>query len=193
MTFRGSSSSCRTRPRAFPYELRHGELVKLVFPRMKHSRVQWQLRRLLERAAGKRGASLKKESRVFAPCPNTSTALRMLPSSHRGDGTGLRTICSAHPKIVIEMLSPSNYRCRDARQRKNSVLKTAASSFWIVDPNLRIVKSFHAGQPYHHLSFRAGDSPSSTSTAGPPCRRLDLHSGRGLDSLRMGRIRVSFR
>ena len=39
----------------FPYELRHGELVKVAPPKIEHSRVQWQLRRLLESAAGDAG------------------------------------------------------------------------------------------------------------------------------------------
>jgi Uma2 family endonuclease len=40
----------------FPYELRHGELVKAAPPKLQHARVQWQLRRLLESAAGSAGA-----------------------------------------------------------------------------------------------------------------------------------------
>ena len=40
---------------SFPYELRHGELVKVAPPKFQHSRVQWQLRRLLETAAGSAG------------------------------------------------------------------------------------------------------------------------------------------
>ncbi len=39
----------------FLYELRHGELVKVAPPKLQHTRVQRQLRRLLESAAGSTG------------------------------------------------------------------------------------------------------------------------------------------
>ena len=42
-------------PKGDHYELRHGELVTVAPPIQEHSRAQWQLRRMLEKAAGDRG------------------------------------------------------------------------------------------------------------------------------------------
>ena len=41
----------------FPFELRDGELVKLVFPRMKHFQIQQRLRSMFEEAGGKTGTA----------------------------------------------------------------------------------------------------------------------------------------
>src|SRR5258708_19913726 len=42
-------------PPGHRYELHHGELVKVPFPEVPHVQAQWQLRRLLESAAGDAG------------------------------------------------------------------------------------------------------------------------------------------
>ena len=97
-------------PEGFPFELRHGELVKLVFPKMKHSRVQWQLRRLLERAAGQAGIVEKEVgfrptcSACSPTCSTTSLNRRgetQMPSQPSPNRPARRTAASDRPPTVI--------------------------------------------------------------------------------------------
>ena len=51
---------------SFYYELRHGELVSVTRPKLKHHWIQHRLRRLLERLAEKRGSWNPKSHSVLS-------------------------------------------------------------------------------------------------------------------------------
>src|SRR6201988_940792 len=95
-------------PEGFRLELRHGELIQLAPPKFEHSRVQWQLRRLLERAAG--DAAIVTTEFGFRPTPGNEyrVADLIFVSKERWDSTDPEGYFQGAPEIVIEVLSPSN-------------------------------------------------------------------------------------
>lgn len=126
-------------PQGFPYDLRHGELVTVVFPRMKHFVIQQQLRRLLESAAGKIGiASTELGFRALAEYEyrraDVAFVLRDRWESCDPNGYFLGA-----PEIVIEVLSPSN-TATEMLDKEKLCLENGCKEFWIVDPDLRLVK-----------------------------------------------------
>ena len=138
-------------PEGFPYELRHGELVKLVFPKMKHSRVQWQLRRLLERAAGNAGIVEKEVG--FRPLPEHEYRIADVAFVSQGRWDRAEDYLFGAPEIVIEVLSPSN-TAAEMLDKEKLCLENGCLEFWIVDPNLRIVKV--STPDSHTITYRSG-------------------------------------
>jgi Uma2 family endonuclease len=124
-------------PEGFPFELRHGELVKLVFPKMKHSRVQWQLRRLLERAAGQAGIVEKEVG--FRPVPEHEYRIADVAFISKGRWDTAEDYLFGAPEIVIEVLSPSN-TATEMLDKEKLCLENGCQEFWIVDPTLYLVK-----------------------------------------------------
>jgi Uma2 family endonuclease len=124
-------------PEGFPFELRHGELVKLVFPKMKHSRVQWQLRRLLERAAGQAGIVEKEVG--FRPVPEHEYRIADVAFISKGRWDTAEDYLFGAPEIVIEVLSPSN-TATEMLDKEKLCLENGCQEFWIVDPTLQLVK-----------------------------------------------------
>ena len=136
----------------FPYELRHGETFKLVIPKMKHSRVQWQLRHLLERAAGNAGIVDKEVG--FRPVPEHEFRIVDVAFVSKARWDSADDYLFGAPEIVIEVLSPSN-TVTEMLDKEKLCLENGCQEFWIVDPDLRLVKvstpdgratTYHSGQ-----------------------------------------------
>jgi Uma2 family endonuclease len=136
MTFAEFEQLPNTRE-GFPFELRHGELVKLVFPKMKHSRAQWQLRRLLERAAGQAGIVEKEVG--FRPVPEHEYRIADVAFISKGRWDTAEDYLFGAPEIVIEVLSPSN-TATEMLDKEKLCLENGCQEFWIVDPTLQLVK-----------------------------------------------------
>ena len=117
-------------PPGHRYELHHGELVKVPFPEFPHVRAQWQLRRLLEKAAGSAGVV------------HTEMPYRPLPE-HECWGADIVCLAKARwdsvdrylmgaPDLVIEVLSPSN-TAAGMPDKRNLCLENGSREFWEVD------------------------------------------------------------
>jgi Uma2 family endonuclease len=119
------------------YELYHGELVKVGFSKQPHVRAQWQLRRLLESAAG--SAGIVKEEMPFRPLPEYECWCADVAylSEPRWDGIG--DYLFGVPELVIEILSPSNSAAK-LREKKKLCLENGAVQFWMVDVDIREVE-----------------------------------------------------
>ncbi len=135
----------------FPYELRHGELVKVAPPKLQHTRVQRQLRRLLESAAGSTGVIDKEIGFRALPEYEFRIADVAFVSTARWEGS--EDYLVGAPEIVIEVLSPSN-TMTEMLDREKLCLENGCQEFWVVDIDRRQVKiSTPDGRT---ITYRAG-------------------------------------
>ena len=121
------------------HELRHGEMVAVTRPKLKHTLIQRTLRRMLEQAAAP-------DSLV-----ETEVALRALPehdlrvadvaylSAARFATTDPNDDIQGAPDLVIEVLSPSN-TAAEIYDKEKLCLENGAKEFWVVDPDRHQVK-----------------------------------------------------
>jgi len=121
------------------HELRHGQLVAVTRPKLKHSLIQNNLRELLKQFA-------EPESYV-----DTEMAFRPLPeyelwcadvayvSASRFRQADPEDNIQGAPDLVIEVLSPSN-TAAEIYDKERTSLTNGAREFWVVDPGRRQVK-----------------------------------------------------
>jgi Uma2 family endonuclease len=133
------------------YELHHGELVEVPFPENPHVRTQWQLRRLLEQAAGRDGFVDKEIPYRSLPeneCWGADVAY--MPRS-RWDAIDRWLV--GVPELVIEVLSPSN-RTSEMLDKRETCLENGGREFWIVDPKTRRVEV--STPDAHSITYKFG-------------------------------------
>ena len=121
------------------HELRHGELVAVTRPKLKHSLIQRNLRELLKGFA---------ESNSYV---DTEVAFRPLPeyelwvadvayvSAERFQQADPEDNIRGAPEMVIEVLSPSN-TVAEIYDREQICLVNGAREFWVVDSDRCQVK-----------------------------------------------------
>ena len=120
-------------------ELRHGQLVTLVPPKLKHSLIQRNLRRLLEAFA--ETGSLVDVEVAFRPLPEHEfwkADVAYLCAERFRQADPEDNIRGA-PELVIEVLSPSN-TAAEILDREQTCLANGCKEFWVVDPTSRRVK-----------------------------------------------------
>lgn len=124
-------------PKGFRYELHHGELIEVPPPKKTHSRVQYRLRLLLEKAAGP-DAIVDKEM-PYRPVPEHEywVADVVYMTTQRWDR--IEDYVSGSPELVIEVLSPSN-TASEMRDKRKLCLANGSVEFWVVDPQQREVE-----------------------------------------------------
>jgi Uma2 family endonuclease len=133
------------------YELYHGEPVTVPFPQYPHVRAQWQLRRLLDAAAGDSGVVDKEFP--FRPLPEHECWGADVPYLTRARWDSIDKYLMGAPELVIEVLSPSNTMAK-LRDKRQICLETGSREFWIVDTDLREVEvSTPAG---HSVTYKSG-------------------------------------
>jgi len=124
-------------PKGFRHELHHGELVEVTFPSHKHVRAQWQLRRLLEQAAGPSGFVDKEVPyRPLAEYEAWAADVAYMP---RERWDRIEDHPFGAPDLVIEVLSPSN-TASEMRDKRKLCRANGAREFWVVDPEQREVE-----------------------------------------------------
>ncbi len=135
----------------FYYELRHGELVQVTRPRLRHLVVQRPLRRMLE-AVAPAGSLLEREL-PFRPWPEHGLRVADV-AAERWKNADLDNYLQGTPDVVIEALSPS-HTAAEVNEKEKLCLETGARESWVVvDPDLRQVKvSTSDGRG---LTWRAG-------------------------------------
>ena len=117
-------------------ELRHGEPFQVAPPKIDHTRVQWQIRRLLERATA--GAGIVDKEIGFRIGENDYRIADVaFISQSRWDSA--QDYLIGAPELVIEVLSASN-TAAEMLEKEQICLANGCQEFWVVDPDLRIVK-----------------------------------------------------
>jgi len=138
-------------PEGFSYELRHGELVKVAPPKILHSRVQWQLRRLLERTVGDAGIVTIEIG--FRPLPELEYRIADIAFITKARWENAKDYLFGAPEMVIEVLSPSN-TAAEMLDKERLYLENGCQEFWLVDIERRQVKV--STPDGHTITYRAG-------------------------------------
>jgi Uma2 family endonuclease len=121
------------------HELRHGEIVTVTRPKLKHSLIQTNLLFLLKPLADP-AAHVSMEV-AFRPLPDHElwaadvaylSAERFRQSDPEGNIDGA-------PDLVIEVLSSSN-TAAEILDKEQICLANGAKEFWVVDPEYRRIK-----------------------------------------------------
>lgn len=136
----------------FYWELRGGELVKVVRPKFKHFRLQKRLERLLARAAAGKGVvSIEFAFRALPEYELRIADVAYVPLE-RWARTDEDDNLRGAPDLVIEVLSPSNTTA-EIRAKERLCLENGCLEFWLVDPDRQLVRVSRPGQPaitYEH-------------------------------------------
>jgi len=125
------------------YELRQGELVKVPYPFGPHVRAQWQLRRLLEGAAGDAGVVDKEVP--YRPVPEYEGWAADVAYLTKARWDAIDRHLVGAPELVIEVLSPSNTKAEMLHKRK-LCLENGSREFWIVSIEKQQVEVFTQDQ-----------------------------------------------
>ncbi len=108
-------------------------------PIHKHARAQWQLRRLLEKAAGDRG--IVKEEFALRALQEYEYRVADVAylSRERWEAIDPDGHFHGSPELVIEVLSPSN-TVAEINDKKALCLENGAREFWVVEIDHRLVE-----------------------------------------------------
>ncbi|MBV9267727.1 MAG: Uma2 family endonuclease [Acidobacteriaceae bacterium] len=121
------------------HELRHGEVVAVTRPKLKHKLVQRNLRRLLEEIA--EPTSYVDTEMPFRPLPEYElweADVAYVSPARFAEADPEDNVRGA-PDLVIEVLSPSN-TVDEMIERERICLENGAREFWVVDQKRRQVK-----------------------------------------------------
>ena len=125
-------------PEAYYHELRHGELVKVTRPILKHVFAQRRLQSLIEAVAGVESTFVEVG---YRPLPEHELRVADLAYAPRERWSAIDPADHFHgaPDLVIEVLSPSN-TAAEMLDKEQICLENGCREFWIVDLERRQVK-----------------------------------------------------
>jgi Uma2 family endonuclease len=133
------------------YELYHGELVTVPFPQQPHVRAQWQLRRLLEAAAGDAGVVDKEVP--YRPLPEHECWGADVAYLTRARWDASDRYLMGAPELVVEVLSPSN-KAAKLIEKRELCLENGSREFWTVNTDLRQVEV--STPDGHSITYKSG-------------------------------------
>jgi len=114
------------------HELRHGELVTVTRPKLKHFRLQLHLRDLLKPLAPK--GSLVEYEVAFRALPEDD--LRVADVAYlcreRWEQADSENYIQGAPDLVVEILSPSN-TAAEIYDKEKLCLENGGQEFWVLD------------------------------------------------------------
>lgn len=145
------------------HELRHGEIVAVTRPKLKHTLIQRNLRRILEHVA--EAGSLVETEVAFRAFPEYDLRVADVAylSAARFATTDPNDNIQGAPDLVIEVLSPSN-TAAEIYDKEKLCLENGAQEFWVVDSDRHQVKvSTPDGQT---LTYQSGQEISLSVLGG---------------------------
>ena len=121
------------------HELRHGEVVAVTRPKLKHYILQVRLRDLLK-AIAPPGSLLEYEV-AFRALPEYELRVADVAyvSRQRWQATDREGYLQGAPALVIDILSPSN-TAAEIYDKEKVCLENGSQQFWVVDADRRQVK-----------------------------------------------------
>src|SRR5450432_392826 len=121
------------------HELRHGKVVSVPRPKLKHSLIQSNLRELIKRSVESGG--FVGIVMAFRPLPEHELWVADVAylSAERFRLADPEGYIAGAPDLVIEVLSPSN-TVPEINDKETLCLDNGAQEFWVVDPDRRLVK-----------------------------------------------------
>ena len=133
------------------YELHHGELIRVTYPKNPHIQVQWQLRQLLQSAAG--GAGRVYTEFPYRPLPEYECWGADVAYVATLRWKGIEDWLLGAPDLVIEVLSPSN-TASEIEEKRKLCLENGSDEFWTVDTKKRQVEFSTPGG--HTITYSSG-------------------------------------
>jgi Uma2 family endonuclease len=140
-------------PQSFRYELRHGELVQVPFPKFKHSLIQETLRDLFTKASADTGRAYVELGFRALPDREYRRADVTWVSKSRRAEQDLEGYFRGAPDIVIEVLSPSN-TVAEMLEKRNLCLENGSREFWVADSKHRQVEV--STPDGHTITYKSG-------------------------------------
>ena len=121
------------------HELRHGEIIAVTRPKLKHSLIQARLRDFFQNVATP-GSYVDTEM-AFRPLPEHELWVADVAyvSPERFRNADLDDNIRGAPEIVVEVLSPSN-TAGEIMDKEQICLSNGAQEFWVVDPKKHRVR-----------------------------------------------------
>lgn len=121
------------------HELRHGQVVAVARPKLKHSLIQRNLRELLI-ASSEPGSYVDSEV-AYRPLPEHELWVADVAyvSAQRFREADLNDNIRGAPELVVEVLSPSN-TAAELFEKEQMCLANGSREFWVVDPDRGQVK-----------------------------------------------------
>lgn len=121
------------------HELRHGEVVAVVRPKLKHGRIQIHVRDLIHGMAPT-GSYVSIEV-PFRALPEHEFRVADIAyvSPERMAAADDEDNIRGAPDLVIEVLSPSN-TASEMYEREQLCLENGSKEFWVLDPRRRFVR-----------------------------------------------------
>ena len=126
-------------PQTFRYELRHGELIQVAFPKLKHSLIQKRLYDVVEQASADAGSAYVELGFRALPDGEYRRTDVAWVSKARWAEQDQEGYFRGAPDIVIEVLSPSNTMV-EMLDKEKLCLENGSSEFWVVDIDRRQIK-----------------------------------------------------
>jgi Uma2 family endonuclease len=146
----------------FYHELHHGELVRVNRPKLKHILIQSRLLDLLKQAIPNMFVAVEFLFRALPEYEFRGADVAVV-SQERIKQADPEDALQGAPELVVDVLSPSNTGS-EINDREKLCLENGSREFWVVDPDLRLVKvsrpdgittTFRAGQEISLAAFQA--------------------------------------
>ena len=125
--------------KTFYFELHHGELVKVCFPKARHYKTQWRLLELLKRLAG--NAGFVGIEIAFRPLPEHElwAADVAFVSKDRWEQIDPDSYLRGAPELVAEIISPSN-TAEEMLDKEKICLEGGCQEFWLLNEKRKQIK-----------------------------------------------------
>lgn len=131
------------------YELHHGEVVFMTYPKWGHEEIQNRIHELLKERAGRQGKVRMEMSFRTLPEHELRRADVGFVRAERARRVEADEYLTGAPDLVVEVLSPGNSAV-EMDDKRTICLENGCSSFWVVNPKQKIVSVTEGNTTRHY-------------------------------------------